>query len=224
MQELIFGIFIGLIVAIPVGPTAVLCIRRTLLFGRFAGLASGLGAALIDLVFGLIAGFGYVTVIPFIQAHNLWIKTIGGIILLTLGIYVYINRKVSNIKLSKAEAAASLSPMSKLKYAVSTAIVTGSNPLTIITFAALFSSLHHIHLFKFAGPSISGNAFAIILLCIGIFVGSFVWWSILVKGIWFLRRHIEVGHYLTRINHISGIILILFGAHSLLAQLWRLFN
>lgn len=222
MQEIIFGIFIGLIVAVPVGPTAVLCIRRTLLFGRFAGFASGLGAASIDGIFGLIAGFGYATVIPFIHTHNSWIKSLGGIILLVLGIYVYVNRKVRSIKLSKKEYQDALSPMSKIRYAVSTALVTGSNPLTIVTFAALFSSLHHIHLFKFTSDNIATGTVAIILLCIGIFIGSLIWWSILVKGIWFVRQHIEVEQYLTRINHVSGIILILFGAHSLIAQIWRL--
>ena len=55
---LLKGMLVGVVIAVPVGPVGILCIRRTILDGRLAGLFSGLGAATADSVFGIIAGFG----------------------------------------------------------------------------------------------------------------------------------------------------------------------
>ena len=45
---LLKGVIIGFSIAAPVGPIGVLCIRRSLAFGRPMGLATGLGAATAD--------------------------------------------------------------------------------------------------------------------------------------------------------------------------------
>ena len=55
---LLKGMLVGMIIAVPVGPVGVLCIRRTIFHGRLAGFLSGIGAATADAVFGIIAGFG----------------------------------------------------------------------------------------------------------------------------------------------------------------------
>jgi threonine/homoserine/homoserine lactone efflux protein len=52
------GVAVGLAVAAPVGPIGILCIRRTLLEGRPAGLASGLGAASADALYGIMVATG----------------------------------------------------------------------------------------------------------------------------------------------------------------------
>src|SRR3954471_1892409 len=52
------GIAAGLFVAVPIGPMGVLCIQRTLTFGLAAGLATGLGAATVHLIFGSLAAVG----------------------------------------------------------------------------------------------------------------------------------------------------------------------
>ena len=53
------GIIIGLIVAAPIGPVNLICIRRTFAYGPVNGFLSGLGAALGDGVFAVITGFGF---------------------------------------------------------------------------------------------------------------------------------------------------------------------
>ena len=52
------GIVVGVVIAVPVGPVGVMCVRRSILEGKLSGFASGLGAATADAVFGVIAGFG----------------------------------------------------------------------------------------------------------------------------------------------------------------------
>ena len=49
------GLVIGFSIAAPVGPIGILCIKRTLTSGRWVGLASGLGAATADAIYGFIA-------------------------------------------------------------------------------------------------------------------------------------------------------------------------
>lgn len=58
MSPLITGIGIGLAIAAPVGPIGLLCIRRSLSQARAAGLATGLGAASADAVYGVLAAAG----------------------------------------------------------------------------------------------------------------------------------------------------------------------
>jgi len=43
---IVSGVAIGLILAAPIGPVNLICIRRTLAFGPVNGFVSGLGAAL----------------------------------------------------------------------------------------------------------------------------------------------------------------------------------
>ncbi len=54
------GLAIGFSIAAPVGPISLLCLRRSLAHGRAAGLASGMGAATADGIYGAIAAFGLV--------------------------------------------------------------------------------------------------------------------------------------------------------------------
>ena len=48
---------IGFLIAVPVGPAAALCIRRSITVGAMAGYMTGIGAALGDAVFGAVAAY-----------------------------------------------------------------------------------------------------------------------------------------------------------------------
>src|SRR6267143_581647 len=56
------GLVLGFSVAAPVGPIGVLCIRRTLAEGRLTGVATGLGAAAADGLYGALAALGVTAV------------------------------------------------------------------------------------------------------------------------------------------------------------------
>lgn len=64
------GVLIELSVAAPVGPMAVLCIRRTFSNGRWLGLTSGLGIALAVAFFRGVAAFGLTTISNLQVAHQ----------------------------------------------------------------------------------------------------------------------------------------------------------
>ena len=68
---------IGLIVAAPIGPVNLICIRRTLAFGPLNGFFAGLGAAFGALIFGLVQmGIFYTGI------DTDWFKVFLGIVIL----------------------------------------------------------------------------------------------------------------------------------------------
>src|SRR5258707_9608974 len=85
------GLIAGLAIAVPVGPVNVLCASRTLSKGRTSGLTSGLGAATADALYGGIAGFSITFIIDFLEREEFWIRVIGGILLVGIGI-IYIRK------------------------------------------------------------------------------------------------------------------------------------
>src|SRR5215470_752611 len=69
------GAAIGFLIAVPVGPAAVLCIRRSITVGAAPG----------DAVFGAVAAFGLSIVEQFVIEREKWLLAIGGIGLIIMG-------------------------------------------------------------------------------------------------------------------------------------------
>jgi threonine/homoserine/homoserine lactone efflux protein len=197
------GLLIGLSIAAPVGPIGVLCIRRTLADGRLAGLATGLGAATADAAYGAIAGFGLTVVTRLLLAHEFWIRLIGGLFLCYLGVKTFVG--------TPAERPAAVAGGRSLAGAYTSALaLTLTNPLTILSFVAIFAGMG-------AGVA-GGTAPAAALLVLGVLIGSALWWLILTGAVGLLRSRLTVAR-LRWVNRISGLVLLVFGAVSLLS-LW----
>ena len=86
------GIVIGISIAAPVGPIGVLCIRRSLTEGWRMGLATGLGAATADALYGCIAGFGLTAISTFLVNQRMWLGLVGGVFLCYLGIRTFLSK------------------------------------------------------------------------------------------------------------------------------------
>jgi threonine/homoserine/homoserine lactone efflux protein len=86
------GLLIGFSIAAPVGPIGVLCIRRTLAFGRGSGLVSGLGAATADAIYGCVAAFGLTVISHFLIHQQFGFRLVGGGFLLYLGIRTFLSQ------------------------------------------------------------------------------------------------------------------------------------
>ena len=82
---LLKGIAVGIVIAVPVGPVGVLCVRRTIFEGKQAGFVSGLGAATADALFGFIAAFGLTFVSDWLLDYQHWLRLAGGCYLIYLG-------------------------------------------------------------------------------------------------------------------------------------------
>nr|WP_233096539.1 LysE family transporter [Fictibacillus halophilus] len=190
----------GISIAAPVGPIGVLCMQRTLTQGRVVGIVSGLGAACADVIYGLIAGLGLTMVSQFIMSHKLWIQLIGGVFLLYLGL------KILTSKARPMDGTPQKS--SSLTSAFFTTFLqTLTNPMTILSFAAIFAGLGIVNTHTSAISSIT--------LIVGIFCGSAAWWIFLTTTVSMMSRRMNQQH-MAMINVISGIIICLFGMFSLI--------
>ncbi len=196
------GLVIGFSIAAPVGPIGVLCVRRTLAEGRVFGLVSGLGAATADAIYGCIAGFGVTFVSSFLVRHQMWLRLIGGAFLCYLGLKTLLVRPKEQAVVTKGRGLIGA-------YA-STFFLTLTNPMTVISFAAIFAGLG---LADAGGDYVSAGA-----LVLGVFVGSALWWLILSGGVGIFRKRFSF-HGLKWVNRISGVIITGFGLLALLSVL-----
>ena len=197
---LLRGLAIGFSIAAPVGPIGVLCIRRTFAEGRASGFVSGFGAASADAIYGCIAGFGLTFVSNFLVSQQVWLRLIGGVFLCYLGLKTLLSKP--------AEQAASAKGNGLVGAYASTFFLTLTNPMTIISFAAIFAGL--------GLASTSANYMSATVLVLGVFIGSALWWLILSGGIGVFREKFNL-RGLQWINIISGAIITGFGLFALLS-------
>lgn len=196
------GLIIGFSVAMVVGPIGMLCIQRTLQRGFRLGLATGLGAATADGLYGSMAAFGLTLISGFLVSQQTWIRLVGGLFLLYLGIKAALTPPASKA----AEAAGS-----NLLLAYSgTLLLTLTNPLTILSFVAIFAG---------AGLVMGHQSvLAAALMVTGVFSGSAIWWVILSGGISLVRDRIT-SSWLVWVNRLAGVIIICFGLYALIGLL-----
>ena len=194
------GLLLGFSIAAPVGPIGVLCIRRTLSAGRGMGLVSGLGAATADATYGAIAAFGLTVVSGFLLSQQLWLRLLGGAFLCYLGVRTFLA--------APAPEAAPVGGGGLAGAYVSTFFLTITNPLTILSFAAIFAGL---------GLGGSGaEAGAALGLVLGVFLGSALWWLLLSGVVSLLRARFDL-RAMRWVNRSSGLLILGFGVLSLVS-------
>ena len=194
------GILVGFAVAAPVGPVAVVSIERTLHHGLAAGLAVGLGAALADTVLGAFAGFGLTFITEVIHENRDWLRLVGGIVLIALGIVLIASRaKTKRRPITAADL---------LHAFISSFAITISNPITIFAFLAIFAGLGFTET-----ASTPGRA---ALLVGGIFLGAVLWWTSLSAMVaW--QRHRVSERTLAQVKGASGYLILGFGIYALVS-------
>jgi len=197
---LLKGLLFGFVLAAIVGPMWVLCFRRTIEQGVATGIASGLGIAVADAIYGAIAAFGLTAISGFLLAHSFWIGLAGVAFLGWRGV------KALAAKPADLTATADGVPSRSLGAAfVSTLTLTLANPPTILAFTAMFAGL---------GLAAGANYQSAALIVAGVFVGSAAWWLILVLGAAALRARLTP-RLLRAINVISGVTILGFAVWQL---------
>ena len=198
------GVVIGLSVAVPVGPMALLCIRRTLAHGRAVGFVSGVGVATADALYGAVAAFGLTSISSFLVGIQDAVRLGGGLFLCCLGWTIARSRAGAVMASPDARASDHAAAF------VSTLGLTLTNPTTILSFAAIFSG------FGVAAEGAGGGSAA--ALVAGVFAGSALWWLILTAGTGRLRTWLNPVR-LTVINRVSGAAIVVFGVLAILSAI-----
>ena len=203
LSVLIRGIILGFSIAAPVGPIGVLCIRRTLAYGRLIGFTSGLGAASADAIYASIAAFGLTVVSNLMISAQIPLRILGGLFLLYLGVKTFFATPADH-------AAAAENKQGILGAYSSTLVLTLTNPATIFSFVAIFAGLNV--------SSGEGGYAASALIVIGVFAGLALWWFSL-SGITSLLRERFNARAMRLVNWLSGLIIGSFGVAVLLSLL-----
>src|SRR5690606_27484483 len=154
------GILLGLSIAAAIGPMSILCMRRTLVQGHLTGLLTGAGIASADGIYAVVAAFGLTAISNALIEQRVWMELAGGVFLCYLGV-----RAATS---SPAREAAPACNARGLASAYGSALaLTLANPMTILSFVALFAGLG----LASASSNLAGG-----VLVLGVFLGSMGWW------------------------------------------------
>jgi threonine/homoserine/homoserine lactone efflux protein len=188
------GLITGFLMAAPIGPIGILCIRGVLLYGKRRGFVIGLSGACGDIIYSTAAAFGVKIVFDFIVAHQPVMRLAGGIMLIGAGIVIFRHQLKENV--------VGESKIGEKGIFVSTLLLALTNPLTLFGYVAEFSAIG-------VSKVIADNG-SIVLLIIGVFCGSFLWFSLLVVlSQKFKEKVTTLG--VVVINKIAGVLLIVCG-------------
>jgi threonine/homoserine/homoserine lactone efflux protein len=207
---LIKGLLIGLSISAPLGPIGILCMNRTLTEGPRMGFICGLGAATADALYALAGTIALSAIAQWIVDDRVALRILGGVFLVYLGARTFMR---PTIVLPASGKIPSVLPPGWHAAFTSTFLLTLANPLTLMSFAALFAGLGVVPASIVSGPGSAAAA-----LVVGVFLGSALWWLILSSVIGRLRHLIGV-NTLTVINRLCGTVLTAFGIYALAALL-----
>lgn len=187
---LLRGMLVGIAVSIPLGPIGVMIVQRTLTRGNWAGFFSGVGAAISDLVYALIAGYGFSLIITFIESHQLTLQVAGGAVLMGFGVYTFLQNPIKQIRAPRKANS------NYWQDVASTFALTITNPLAVFSFLVIFAS------FDVFVEAQEQDLIYVVL--IGVFLGALLWWMNLTFLVGLFRRFINIRR-LWWINKISGL-------------------
>ena len=198
------GMIVGLTLAAPVGPIALICIHRALTGGRWHGIASGLGVATADTFYASITVFWITLLSGFLLQWQWLFRLTGGLVLVGVGLWIFrvIPPEVTDTSGSETYA----------KDYLSMVALTLANLLTILFFIAILPGF---------GVVFSGGTFMpAVIFVFGVFVGEACWWIVLCGILGSLHLTLTRAR-LILINRLAGLVIVLFGIALVLSMFIR---
>jgi len=204
MYELIyvilFGLFTGFAISIPVGAMSLYCIKNTMNHSVKLGIISGMGAAFADFLYAIVAAFSVNSIQELLIDYRAPIRIIGGFLIIALGIRVFQTIPIPAKAVQDTE--------NKFKCFIYGFLMTITNPMTFIAFTFIFTtfglSSHLTHLLSPYG------------LVISIFIGGICWWTTLSLMIKYVKHKISE-NFLVHVNKGSAILLFILGTGSIIS-------
>jgi threonine/homoserine/homoserine lactone efflux protein len=196
LSSLVVGFGIGILVALQVGPIFLLCARTSARYGFAPGASIGLGAATIDGVYAVLGALG-ASILLQASVLRLGLGLVGAAVLVYLGIRTL--NDAFRVRLGAEDDVEVISPRAAYRTGL---IATASNPLTILTWGAVFSGA--------AVSDIAGDSGRAAAFVIGTTLGSLVLHlglagTMSAIGARLGERSLRV------IDGVSGVGLIVFG-------------
>lgn len=208
MENLIYTILkayiIGIVISAPMGPVGVLCIQRTLDKGRRAGLHTGIGAAISDLLYCIITAFGLSFIEEFLTRNQNILQLLGSLVLTAFGIYIFRKNPATDLRRNtKTDTTPKKDILTGFAF-------TASNPLIIFLIIGLFAR------FNFLGKDIRFyHHIAGFTFLIG---GALSWWWTITWLVDKIRAHFNL-RSMWLINRITGTIILIFSAIGIITTM-----
>ncbi len=199
IQYLLEGYLIGFSVGTTIGVSGILCLQNMMTGQKPLGIFSVFAAALADMTCGILAIFG----LNFLQAYLVPYKiglSIGiGLLLCFIGIKRIFEKIDFNIHhMPSVDVVAALGKVYFLGLI---------DPVSILDFLAISFSLT-------LDFSIRHKAYQFIL---GIFLGSFSWWAIVLLLVLILKKGISVDMF-NVVQKLVGAIILFLGIRTLISH------
>jgi putative LysE/RhtB family amino acid efflux pump len=194
VSALASGFGLGFLVAAGVGPIWLLCVRSTVRHGFRVGAAIGAGAATVDALYAAL-GLAGATALLQIDVLRLAFGLLGAAVLAAIAVRTLWS--AFRVRLGGEAQDEVRSPRSAYATAVA---ATASNPMTIASWAAVFSA-----------ASVAGVGAP--TLVVGVAVGSATWFALLSGCVSLARR--RVGPRLVRIVDVGSALGLLGFAGAL---------
>lgn len=194
MENLIKGILIGLIFGMPIGVVGAMTVQRTISHGAKAGLLTGLGSSAADCLYACVGAFGLTLISDFMLEYQVVINVIGGVLILIIGFGLLLRRSEAVSVIPQIQAS------DGIKMFLSSFAVGITNPAAVVTFLFAFSY------FGIVGNTGLKNG---ILLVIGVFIGTYIWWCTLTAAAEIIKKK-RPDRGFRHANKIFGVILIAF--------------
>jgi putative LysE/RhtB family amino acid efflux pump len=205
MTALAIGFGLGFFVAAQLGPISLLAIRSTLRSGVAIGLAIAAGVALVDTLYAAAGAAGAAGLLA-IEPLRLAFGVIGAVVLAVLGARTLWSAfRVRQGGESREEIA---TPRAAFMTSLA---ATASNPLTIASWAAVFTAA------STAGAAAAGSG--TVLLLAGVGLGSLACMSLLAGGVSVARRWVGP-RMLRAVDGIAGAGILAFGGLLAFRTLW----
>lgn len=199
------GIAIGVMISAPMGPVGILCIQRTLNRGRRTGFYTGVGAAMSDLLYCLITGFGLSFIEEFLERNQNVIQLVGSLVLIIFGIYIFKNNPSKSLRRPDKMPEASVK-----KDILGGFLFTFSNPLILFLIIGLFAR------FNFLLPEIKFYHYMFGFMAI--LGGALGWWWVVTFFVNKLRGHFNV-RSMWLVNKVIGCIIMAFAVVGIITSI-----
>ena len=212
VEIIVKGAMIGIIASAPMGPVGILCIQRALNKGRVYGLVTGAGAAISDILYALITGYGLSFIYDFIHNRTalFWLQLGGAALMFIFGVHTFRTKPAQNTP------NVSRNKSSLVQNCVTGFFLAFSNPLLILLFLALFTP------FNFMLPE--QPLYSQFVGYLSLFGGAMLWWLFItsvvsklrakfdVRGVWIINRVIGT---LVMLGSLIGAVLIITGIYTI---------
>ncbi len=201
---LIKGIIAGLAVSAPLGPMAMVVVQRSLNKDRRYGFLSGIGVAASDTTYAIIAAFSLSVIIGFVVDNQLVFKLVGAAVLILVGLKLGFSDPVK----MKRKALRQKTARNPFAVIGEMYVMTLTNPASLFFLGAAFAGFGLIEH--------QSSKSSIIILLIGVALGTVLWWYFLTWLLSLLRKKLRLRH-LFWINRIAGSVIVIIGIIALLS-------